>query len=95
MLGDKLLFSAMILIPLMITIAAGYSFRYEKLDIIPVAMVDEDESEYSKLLLERLTGKEGLALIMADRQTAAASRRPRPVAWSSQVAECAWCPPWC
>lgn len=72
MLGDKLLFSAMILIPLMITIAAGYSFRHEKLDIIPVAVVDEDGSEYSSLLLERLSGKEGLALITTDRETAAA-----------------------
>jgi ABC-2 type transport system permease protein len=71
MLCDKLLFSAMILIPLMITVAAGYSFRYEKLDVIPVAVVDEDVSEYSSLLLERLSGKEGLSLITTDRKTAA------------------------
>lgn len=72
MLGDKLLFSAMILIPLMITIAAGNAFRYEKLGIIPVAVVDEDESEYSALLLERLYDKEGLGLNRTDRKTAAA-----------------------
>ena len=72
MLCDKLLFLAMILIPLMITVAAGYSFRHEKLDVIPVAVVDEDASEYSSLLLERLSGKEGLSLITTDRETAAA-----------------------
>jgi len=72
MLCDKLLFAAMILIPLMITVAAGYSFRYEKLDVIPVAIVDEDASAYSSLLLERLSGKEGLKLITTDRDTAAA-----------------------
>lgn len=70
MLSDKLLFSAMILIPLMITIAAGYAFRYEKLDIVPVAVVDEDGSEYSNLLLERLNGKSGLGLNQTDRETA-------------------------
>jgi len=72
MLGDKLLFSAMVLIPLMITIVAGNAFRYEKLGIIPVAVVDEDCSDYSALLLERLNGKEGLGLSLVDRETAAA-----------------------
>jgi len=72
MLCDRLLFAAMILIPLMITVAAGYSFRHEKLDVVPVAVVDEDSSAYSLLLLERLSDKEGLELIAADRETAAA-----------------------
>ena len=72
MMGDKLLYSSMILIPLMITVAAGYAFRYEKMDTVPVAIVDEDVTEYSMLLLDRLSGKEGLSLNRTDRETAAA-----------------------
>jgi ABC-2 type transport system permease protein len=59
MLSDKLFLAAMILIPLFITIATGYALRYEKLNVIPVAFVDEDKSDYSKLLLDRLDKKEG------------------------------------
>ncbi len=69
-LGDKLLFAAMILIPIMIMVAAGYTLKNEKLDTIPVAVVDEDGSAYSSLLLERLSKKEGLSLTAVDRKSA-------------------------
>lgn len=62
MLSDKLFLAAMILIPLFITIATGYALRYEKLNVIPVAFVDEDKSDYSKLLLDRLNEKEGFSI---------------------------------
>ncbi len=68
MMGDRLFFAAMIIIPLLIMVAAGYALRYEKLGIIPVAAVDEDGSVYSSLLLERLSKKEGLGLYAVNRK---------------------------
>lgn len=72
MMRDRLFFAAMIIIPLMITAAAGYSLRYEKFDTVPVVVVDEDMSEYSALLIERLSSKEGLNISIADREKAQA-----------------------
>ncbi|NJD04204.1 MAG: ABC transporter permease [Ruminiclostridium sp.] len=60
MMGDRLFFAAMIILPLFITIAAGYALRYEKLNMIPVAVVNEDKSSDSSLLLDRISAKEGL-----------------------------------
>lgn len=68
MMEDRLFFAAMIIIPLLIMVVAGYALRYDKLDIIPVAAVDEDDSEYSALLIERLSQKEGMGLKAADRK---------------------------
>lgn len=70
LLADRLFFAAMIIIPLLITIAAGYALRYEKLNTIPLAVVDEDMSGFSKLLLERLGEKEGISLTRTDRESA-------------------------
>ncbi len=71
MMGDRLFFAAMILLPLFITIATGYALRYEKLNMIPVAVVDEDHSGYSALLLERIGSKEGLDVKSVERDEAA------------------------
>jgi ABC-2 type transport system permease protein len=70
MLCDRLFFAAMIIIPLFITIATGYALRYEKLNTIPVAFVDEDQSSYSAVLLQRLSGKEGLRVRVVSRDAA-------------------------
>lgn len=70
MMGDRLFFAAMVIIPLLITVAAGYALRYEKLDVIAVAAVDEDGSGYSGLLLERLSEKEGIGLYTMERKSA-------------------------
>ncbi len=70
MMGDRLFFAAMVLIPFLITMASGYALRYEKRDIIPVAAVDEDGSSYSGLLVERVSAKEGLGLSVAGREKA-------------------------
>lgn len=72
MLGDRLFFSAMVLLPLFITIAAGYALRYEKLNMIPICVVDEDKSGYSSLLIERIKAKEGLKVMLAGRGDAVA-----------------------
>lgn len=70
LLADRLFFAAMIIIPLLITIAAGYALRYEKLNTIPLAVVDEDMSDSSRLLLDRLDEKEGISLTRTDRENA-------------------------
>jgi ABC-2 type transport system permease protein len=70
MLGDRLFFIMMILIPLFITIATGYALRYEKLNMIPIALVDEDKSSYSSVLLQRMSQKEGLKVETTEREAA-------------------------
>ena len=70
MLSDRALMLAMVLIPALIMLATGYALRYEKLDVIPVAFVDEDGTALSEKLLDRLSGKEGLRIHAADRKTA-------------------------
>jgi len=72
MMADRVFFIAMIVIPLMIMVASGYALRYEKLDMIPVAAVDEDSSEYSSLVIKRLLEKEGISLYEAGREDALA-----------------------
>lgn len=70
MFEDRAFLAAMIIIPLFITILAGYALRYEKLNIIPVAAVDEDNSDYSGTVIDRLSKKEGLLVIPADKTEA-------------------------
>lgn len=70
MLGDRLFFAMMIIIPLLITIATGYALRYEKNNTIPIAVVDEDHSDYSKTLVQRVGQKEGLSVKEASRSEA-------------------------
>lgn len=62
MLGDRLFFAMMIIIPLLITVATGYALRYEKGNTIPIAVVDEDNSGYSGTLVQRIEQKEGLSV---------------------------------
>lgn len=71
MLGDRLFLGAMIALPLLITVAAGYALRYEKMNVIPVALVDEDNTEYSKTLLDRLGKKEGFRISVVTAEKAA------------------------
>ena len=68
MIGDKLLLISMIVIPLLIMVVSGYALQYEKLDVVTVAAVDEDGTEYSALLLDRLAVKEGIELHRVSRE---------------------------
>lgn len=68
MMGDRLFFAAMLLIPMLIMVVSGYALRYGKLGDIPVAAVDEDYSEYSRLLLDRFSKKEGLKMYVVNRE---------------------------
>ncbi|MDA8227569.1 MAG: ABC transporter permease, partial [Desulfitobacterium hafniense] len=72
MLADRLFFTAMVVLPLFITVAAGYALRYEKLNTIPIAVVDEDNTAYSSVLLERLEKKEGFRIMEVGRDDAVA-----------------------
>lgn len=67
MMADKLFFASMIIIPLLIMLSAGYSLKNEKLNIIPVAIADEDNSESSRILIERLSKKEGIGIYRVSR----------------------------
>jgi ABC-type multidrug transport system permease subunit len=71
LMSDKLLLMAMIIIPLFLTLVTGYSLKYEKLNIIPIAFVDQDGTEYSRILLERLQKKEGIIIENTTAQNAA------------------------
>jgi ABC-type multidrug transport system permease subunit len=70
MLSDRLFFTAMIIIPLFITIATGYALRQEKLGTIPIAFVDEDLSSYSTELIGRMSEKDGLRVLVVQRDEA-------------------------
>lgn len=65
LLGDKLFFAAMIIVPLLITIAAGYALRNEKLNVVPVAFVDDDASVYSKRIIAGMSQKEGFLVLVS------------------------------
>lgn len=70
MLGDRLFFAMMIIIPLLITVATGYALRYEKNGAVSIALVDEDRSGYSDTLVKRIEGKEGLSAFLVSREEA-------------------------
>jgi ABC-2 type transport system permease protein len=62
MLSDRLFFAAMVIIPLLITVVTGYVLRDEKADSVKIAIVDQDNSDFSRILIERLSVKEGIDL---------------------------------
>jgi len=68
MMADRLFFASMIVIPLVIMLAAGYSLKHEKFSVIPVAVVDEDNTETSRLLIIRLSQKEGIGIFEVSRE---------------------------
>lgn len=70
MFSDRLFFAAMIIIPLFITVSTGYALRYEKLNAVTIAVVDEDSSGYSQTLVDRLMKKEGFNVASTTRSKA-------------------------
>jgi ABC-2 type transport system permease protein len=68
MMADKLFFLSMIIIPLLIMLSAGYSLKNEKLNIVPVAIADEDNSVSSRLLVKRLSQKDGIGIYEVSRE---------------------------
>lgn len=70
MFSDRLFFAAMVILPLFITIAAGYALRYEKSNLIPIAFVDEDGSTYSEQLVKRIFDKEGFKVMKVSKDEA-------------------------
>ncbi len=70
MFRDKVFTAAMIIIPLFIALAAGYALKQEKMNIVPIAIADEDNSNTTRVLIERLSGKKGLEVLQTDRDKA-------------------------
>jgi ABC-2 type transport system permease protein len=70
MLSDKMLFSAMIIIPLLITFATGYALRYEKSSTVNISIVDEDNTTSSKELVLRMKKNEGINIKTYSREKA-------------------------
>lgn len=70
MLADKVFFVAAVVLPVLIALLAGYAMRDEKLNIIPVAVVDEDKTSYSKLLMDRISKKNKLEIEYTSRKDA-------------------------
>ncbi len=58
--SDKLFVLAILVIPILLSLISGYAQRKEKLGYVPVFLVDDDKTDSSKLLVERLYEKEGL-----------------------------------
>jgi len=70
MLSDRLFFAAMVIIPLLITVVTGYALRNEKAGSIKIAVVDKDNTDLSRVLIERLSAKEGIDLKNVDSEYA-------------------------
>lgn len=68
--SDRLFIAAVILIPLAMSLIMGYIQRREKLGYIPVAVVDEDQTDVSRLLIERFSNVEGIQVTRTDREKA-------------------------
>lgn len=68
--SDKLFILAMLIVPVLLSLITGYAQRKEKLGYIPVIFVDEDNTEYSELLCDRLAKKEGLKVNTGAREFA-------------------------
>lgn len=70
MLSDRLFTIAMLILPLMVAVVSGYALKNEKYEAVRVAIVDEDGTSDSELLLERLAHKEGISVQRAERSDA-------------------------
>ncbi len=70
MLTDKALLAAILAAPLLLTLLLGGMQGYNKPKLIPVAVADQDKSDFSRLVIERLAAKEGLKVISSDEASA-------------------------
>lgn len=71
LLADRMFLAAMLIIPLVLALIMGYAQRDEKLGYVPLAVVDEDESQLSEALISSLSQKEGLKIMQTSRGEAA------------------------
>jgi ABC-2 type transport system permease protein len=58
--SDKLFVLAILILPVLLSSISGYAQRKEKLGYVPLFLADEDGTESSELLADRLKNKEGL-----------------------------------
>ena len=70
LLSDKSFMLAMTVIPLILTIITGYALKFEKENKIPIAICDLDKSDYSGTVIDLISKKDGLKIILTDEETA-------------------------
>ncbi|HHV96750.1 MAG TPA: ABC transporter permease [Clostridiaceae bacterium] len=70
LLSDKSFMLAMTVIPLILTIITGYALKFEKENKIPLAVCDLDKTDYSKTVIDLISKKDGLEIIITDEETA-------------------------
>ncbi len=70
MLKSRVLLVVTLLMPLLFTGLLGGLSDYSSQNLIPVVIVDQDHSEYSQLVVKRLSQKPGLKVILTNQATA-------------------------
>lgn len=63
LIKDKMLITLLVFMPLFFTLLVGGVQDYEKQQVIPIAVVDSDQSTYSQLVIERFTKKGGVQVL--------------------------------
>lgn len=69
-MSDKSFIVAMAIIPLFLTFITGYALKYERENEIPIALCDLDNTEYSRMLLDRVSSKEGIKTELVNEEQA-------------------------
>ncbi|NMB96102.1 MAG: ABC transporter permease [Clostridiaceae bacterium] len=70
LMSDKNFMLAMTIIPLILTIITGYALKFENENKIPVAICDLDGSDYSNVVIEMISNKDGFEVIITGEETA-------------------------
>ncbi|MFT9849220.1 ABC transporter permease [Aneurinibacillus sp. REN35] len=70
MLQDRIFLFLLLLFPFVFVFILHATQSFEKQPIIPVAVADEDQSDYSKLIVERFAAKEGIRVHKVSRDEA-------------------------
>jgi ABC-2 type transport system permease protein len=70
MARDKVFLLLLFLFPMLFACIVGATQSFQKESVIPVAVVDEDRTDYSQMVVERFAGKEGIRIIHTSREEA-------------------------
>jgi len=74
LMSDKNFMLAMTIIPLILTIITGYALKFENENKIPVAICDLDGSDYSNVVIEMISNKDGFEVIITGEETTSMCR---------------------
>lgn len=70
MFQDRIFLVLLLLFPFVFVFILQATQSFEKQPIISVAVADEDQSEYSRLIVKRFAGKEGIRVLAVSREEA-------------------------